>query len=142
VSAAVSYERVRDQLERLKLEAALGALDTVLEQGQKQERLPVEILDELLGRELATRFERRVATNLRLSGIPAPKTLESFDFEAQPSVPRETIEELATLRFLHQVVRRPIPVGLMGRDRSGRPLFQGYGDATAETTTLFRGSIR
>jgi len=102
VSAAVSYERVRDQLERLKLEAALTALDTVLEQGQKQERLPVEILDELLGRELAARFERRVATNLRLSGIPAPKTLEGFDFEVQPSVPRDVIEELATLRFLHQ----------------------------------------
>lgn len=102
MSAAVSYERVRDQLERLKLEAALASLDTVLEQGQKEERLPVEILDELLSRELAARFERRVSTNLKLSGIPAPKTLEGFDFDAQPSVPRETIEELATLRFLHQ----------------------------------------
>lgn len=102
MSAAVSYERVRDQLERLKLDAALASLDTVLEQGQKQERLPVQVLDELLGRELATRFERRVSTNLKLSGIPAPKTLEGFDFEAQPSVPKDVIEELATLRFLHQ----------------------------------------
>ena len=102
MSAAISYERVRDQLERLKLEAALASLDTVLEQGQKQERLPVEVLDELLGRELAVRFERRVRTNLKLSGIPAPKTLEGFDFEAQPSVPRDVIDELATLRFLHQ----------------------------------------
>jgi DNA replication protein DnaC len=102
VSAAISYERVRDQLERLKLEAALASLDTVLEQGQKQERLPVEVLDELLGRELSVRFERRVKTNLKLSGIPAPKTLEGFDFEAQPSVPKDVIDELATLRFLHQ----------------------------------------
>ncbi len=102
MSAAVSYERVRDQLGRLKLESALASLDSVLEQGQKQEQLPVEVLDELLGRELATRFERRVSTNLKLSGIPAPKTLESFDFDAQPSVPKEVIRELATLRFLHQ----------------------------------------
>ncbi len=101
MSAAVSYERVRDQLEQLKMSAALAALDPVLEQGQKQERLPVEILDELFSRELAERFERRVKTNLKLSGLPAPKTLESFDYDAQPQVPRETIEELATLRFLH-----------------------------------------
>lgn len=102
MSAAVSYERVRDHLERLKMESALAALDAVLERGQKEERLPVEVVDDLLQRELAARFERRVETNLRLSGIPAPKTLEGFDFEAQPSVPKDVVTELATLRFLHQ----------------------------------------
>jgi DNA replication protein DnaC len=102
MSASVSYERVRDHLERLKMDHALTALDTVLERGQKEERLPVEVLDDLLQRELAARFERRVETNLRLSGLPAPKTMESFDFEAQPSVPKDVIAELATLRFLHQ----------------------------------------
>jgi len=47
------------------------------------------------------RFERRVKTNLELSGLPRPKTLEDFDFDAQPQVPKETVAELATLRFLH-----------------------------------------
>lgn len=102
MSAAVSYERVRDHLERLKLGYALAGLDTTLERGQKEGRLAVEVLDELLQRELTARFERRVKTNLKLSGIPAPKTLESFDFEAQPSVPKDVVAELATLRFLHQ----------------------------------------
>ncbi len=102
MSAAVSYERVREQLERLGMESALTSLDPVLERGQKEERLPVEVLDDLLGRELSARFERRVQTNLKLSRIPAPKTLDSFDFEAQPQVPKDVIEELATLRFLHQ----------------------------------------
>lgn len=102
MSGAVSYERVRDQLEQLKLDAALAALDGSLEQGQKSEKLPVQVLDELLGIELSARFERRVETNLRLSGLPVPKTLESFDFEAQPQVPRDVVDELATLRFLHQ----------------------------------------
>jgi DNA replication protein DnaC len=102
MSGAVSYERVCDHLERLNLSCALAALDPVLERGQKEERLPVEVLDDLLGREIASRFERRVNTNLKLSGIPAPKTLESFDFDAQPSIPKDVVEELATLRFLHQ----------------------------------------
>jgi len=102
MSGAVSYERVRDHLEQLKLDAALTALDPVLESAQKRERLTVEVLDELLGIELAARFERRVATNLKLSGLPTVKTLEEFDFDAQPQVPKDTVEELATLRFLHQ----------------------------------------
>ena len=47
MSAAVSYERVRDQLDRLKMKAALTALDGVLEGAQKTEKLAVEVLDEL-----------------------------------------------------------------------------------------------
>ena len=102
MSAALSYERVQEHLEVLGLNAARTALDTVLEEGQKKQQLPVEVIDELLSRERAIRFERRVATNLKLSGMAATKTLESFDFEAQPQVPKDTIDELATLRFLHQ----------------------------------------
>jgi DNA replication protein DnaC len=101
MSGAVSYERVRDQLERLKMSAALAALDPVLENAQKAGRLPVEVLDEIFGIELAARFERRVETNLKLSGLPAPKTLQDFDFDAQAQVPKDTVAELATLRFLH-----------------------------------------
>ena len=102
MSAAVSYERVREHLSALSMEAALTALDGVLEAGQKQERTPVEIFDDLLSREREDRFQRRIQTNLRLSGIATPKTLEAFDFSAQPQVPKKTIDELASLRFLHQ----------------------------------------
>ena len=30
------------------------------------------------------------------------KTLEGFDFDAQPSISKALIDELATLRFMHQ----------------------------------------
>lgn len=101
MSGTVSYERVRDHLGRLKMEGALLALDDVLERGQKEERLPVEVLDTLLEREVNARFEKRVRTNLTLSGIPVQKRLEDFDYDAQAQVPRDVVEELATLRFLH-----------------------------------------
>lgn len=101
MSGAASYERVRDHLERLKLEAALLCLDGVLERGQKEEKLSVEVIDELLEKELEARYERRVKTNLKLSGLPVLKRLEEFDYPAQPQVPRDVVEELATLRFLH-----------------------------------------
>jgi DNA replication protein DnaC len=50
----------------------------------------------------AARFERRISTNRKLSALPTLTTLESFDFAAQPEVPKPTVDELATLRVLHQ----------------------------------------
>ncbi|MBT6145903.1 MAG: ATP-binding protein [Gemmatimonadetes bacterium] len=98
----MSYERTREHLEALGLQAALEGLDAALESGQKQERTTVEILDDLLTRERDTRFERRVATNLKLSGIAHARTLESFNFDAEVDVSKQLIAELATLRFMHQ----------------------------------------
>ena len=48
MSSAVSYERVQEHLEFLKLEAALTDLDVVLEGGQKKELTHVEVIDDLL----------------------------------------------------------------------------------------------
>ncbi len=101
MSAAVCYERTREHLEALGLHEALASLDPVLEEGQKQEKVAVEILDDLLTRERDARFGRRVATNLRLSGIAHPKRLEDFDYDAEVDVTQQLITELATLRFLH-----------------------------------------
>lgn len=99
---AISYEKVKEHLDALSMHATLDVLDGVLEDGQKQQLTPVEILDNLLSHECADRFARRIKVNLRLSGIATPKTLDSFDFDAQPSISKATIDELATLRFLHQ----------------------------------------
>lgn len=98
---AISYEKVREHLEALSMGGALAALDGVLEQGQKEQKTPVQVLDHLLSLERTERFERRIKVNLRLSGIGTPKTLEGFDFCAQPSISEAVIDELSTLRFVH-----------------------------------------
>ena len=43
MSAALSYARVRENLEHLAMSASLAALDSVLERGQKEEKLVVEV---------------------------------------------------------------------------------------------------
>jgi DNA replication protein DnaC len=98
---SISYESLKEHLSALSMGAALFALDSVLEQGQKQQQTPVQVLDHLLSLERAARFERRIKVNLRLSGIGLSKTLESFDFQAQPSISKAVIDELSTLRFVH-----------------------------------------
>ena len=82
------------------MQAALDNLDSILESAQKTEKLPVEVLDELLEHELSARFQRRIETNFKFSGLPLLKRLEDFDYKAQPQVPKRVIDELATLRFL------------------------------------------
>lgn len=99
-SPQTSLVRVQEFLEQLKLEAALGHLQPVLERAQQEQRLPVQVLDELLEYEVSARFERRIRANFRFSGLPRIQRLEDFDFAAQPQLPQRTIEELATLRFL------------------------------------------
>ncbi len=96
------YERLCQHLESLKLETALTHLDPVLEVATREQQAPVEVLERLLQIEVQTRFERRLKTNFMLSGLPMKKRLEEFDFEAQIQVPKATIQEFATLRFLNQ----------------------------------------
>lgn len=96
------YERLCQHLQSLKLETALVNLDTTLTAASQAKQGPLETLERLLAIEVETRFERRLKTNFRLSGLPMKKRLEDFDYEAQPQVPKAMIQELATLRFLAQ----------------------------------------
>ena len=100
MSDSVHYERAREHLEALGLNAALSELDGVLDSAAREERAPAWVLDQLLTSERASRFERRVNANLKLSGIPNRKTLDEFDYDAQPGVPKRVVDELATLRFV------------------------------------------
>lgn len=88
MSAAISYERVRERLERLKLDFALASLDVVLEQGQKREKTTVEVLDDLLGREISARFERRVAPTSLPRAYRPPKRLRASTSRPSPRCPR------------------------------------------------------
>jgi len=46
--------------------------------------------------------QRRLAGRLRFAKLPARTTLDQFDFDAQPSLDRRLVEDLATLRFIEE----------------------------------------
>ena len=54
-------------------------------------------LDEVVG---DVRADKRVRMGIQIAHFPIQKTLEEFDFGAQPSVDRRLIQELATGRFV------------------------------------------
>ena len=99
-------ELLRDRLDanltRLGLLTLKDSLTQALETAQKESWGYSDLLDRLFEDELATRESRRVRNALKLSGIPAMKTLDSFDFAFQPSLDKVRITELASLSFLEK----------------------------------------
>jgi DNA replication protein DnaC len=94
-----TYERVHENLRKLCLETIEISLDNYIENAKDKSFM--EILDHLLEDELRSSRSRAMEMKLRYSGLPFRKTVEQFDFSFQPSIDRNTINELLTLRFLH-----------------------------------------
>jgi DNA replication protein DnaC len=97
-----TYQQLRSHLTYLKLAAAAERLPAALEEAEKAKPGYTQFLHDLLHAEVIATEERRLAGRLRLAGFPSTKTLEEFDFTAQPTVDRQLVNELATLRFIEE----------------------------------------
>ncbi len=95
-------QRVSVALEHLKLKTAQANLLAHLHEADQRELPSIAFLDRLLNDELASRAERGIIARTRLAHLPIIKTLDSFDFDAQPALDRRSIAELQTLNFLER----------------------------------------
>ncbi|MPY81638.1 MAG: AAA domain-containing protein, partial [Actinophytocola sp.] len=100
MSASSTYQQLRGHLAYLRLGAAAEALPAELEHAGRAELSHTAFLERLLAVEVAATAARRQASLERFASLPAPWRLADFDFDAQPSVDRKLVNELATLRFL------------------------------------------
>jgi DNA replication protein DnaC len=96
------YQQLRGHLAALKLTAVAEALAPALEQAEQTKPGYTRFLSDLLAVEVDAAEQRALRSRLRLAGFPQTKTLEEFDFDAQPTLDRRLIEELATLRFVQE----------------------------------------
>lgn len=96
----ILYQRIKDNLEVLKMKSTLTTLDNYLERAVKDDLNIVEVLDHIFAEEAAGKRRRAYENQIRMSGIPMRKTLEDFDFGFQPSIDMRQILGLATMRFL------------------------------------------
>jgi DNA replication protein DnaC len=91
---------VRQRLADLGLDQAVDALGDLVGRSVSENWNPLTFLAEVLAAETGRREERRVATSLRLSGLPTGQTLRDFDFAFQPAIERARIETLATSQWI------------------------------------------
>lgn len=72
---------------------------------------------QLLEPQVQKRLERRVERRIRDAHLPVRKTFESFDFAFQPSLDRDLVMELNTLRFIDQG-KNVLLAGMSGTGKS------------------------
>lgn len=108
--------RIESHLRTLRLPGMLARYRGLAEDLEMPEGA-YDWLEESLAAETASRDERRLARNLKAAHFPMIKELVSFDFAAQPSVPKARMQALATGQFIaaHEVV---ILVGGPGTGKS------------------------
>jgi len=102
VNKHATYQDLRAHLAYLKLAAIAEQLPAALEQAEKDKPGYTQFLHDLLGVEVDATEQRRLAGRMRFAGFPSTKTLEEFDFTAQPGIDRALVNELATLRFVEE----------------------------------------
>jgi DNA replication protein DnaC len=95
-------DRVVQHLTALRLNAARTVLDHHLSTAREREYSHLEFLEHLLADELTTRQEISIAVRTKLAHFPVLKTLDSFEFDAQPSLERRVINELQTVAFVER----------------------------------------
>ena len=86
VTPPVPTEQLEAMLTRLRLPAIRDRLDALLEEAARREMNLREALAWLCVAEVARKDQLRMEMALRLARFPYVRTLEAFDFEAQPSI--------------------------------------------------------
>ncbi len=95
-------ERLQTALNGLGLKAVEARLESLLEQASKKEPSYADFLDELLSCEVDARRSRYLRARLQLAHLPFLKNFDQFDFGFQPSIDERQIQELRSLRFIHE----------------------------------------
>lgn len=93
-------ERMDAMLSRLKLTGIRDQLDSLLDEAARQELTLRESLAYLLEAEVSRKNQRRMAMGLSIARFPFVRTLDDFDFAAQPSLDAKQLRELATCRWV------------------------------------------
>lgn len=93
-------ETIKDQLKQLRLPVASQEIETILQKRKKV--ADVQWLSELLEIELDARKDNATERRVKRASFPERRSLEQFDWSFNKKLPKQKIEELATLKFIDQ----------------------------------------
>jgi len=94
----MNTEAIKSQLRELRLKTAATEFEEIL--AAQKKAVPLDWLSILLTREIDARKDRAVQSRIRRAEFPEVTSLESFDWDFNPDIDREAIEQLATLQFV------------------------------------------
>lgn len=106
-----------NDLKELKLPAVTAHWQRVASESARKRQSGPEYLAELAHLEVTSRRERRVERLLQDARVPVMKTLDSFDFAAQPTLDRDVVLELFRCDFV-EARRNVVLVGEVGTGKT------------------------
>lgn len=96
----MSVKAVEKLLRTLRLGTAANELDGVLK--QSKENVSLGWITNLLQQELDSRSEKSLQSKIIRSKIPELKSFETFDWNFNPGISKEKIEEIASFDFINE----------------------------------------
>ena len=96
----VNHENLIDRLDRLKLTTIRDKLDNLLDEASRKEMNLREALFFFCEQEMLHREQTRNRRGVSMARFPYIRSLEQFDFGAQPSLDAGQIRELGTCRWV------------------------------------------
>lgn len=133
---ATYYEGLLKNLDYLKLKHLKLHLDQTLNQANIGDKSIVDILYELTTHEVQMKEASMKIAMVKTAGFPHQKGLDAFDFEFQPSINKQQILDLASLRFIGQK-ENIVFMGPSGVGKSHLATAIGIIAATQRTSTYF-----
>jgi DNA replication protein DnaC len=93
-------DRLLQMLTRLKLTAIRDRLDGLLDEVARRDLSLSDALAYLCEVEVEHKDERRIAMGMSIAKFPYERTLDGYDFDAQPSLDPKQVRELAACRWV------------------------------------------
>lgn len=132
------YNKVINNLEKLKLDKMRSYLSTYIDEINKNNISFIDALYELTQKEIEFKEQRASEFNIKVAGFPFIRTLEEFDFNFQPSINKKEILDLKTLRFVEEK-KNVILVGSSGVGKTHIATALGIEAAKKRISTYFIG---
>lgn len=131
-------KNIMEGLALLEINEVRRALDQSLAE-PKTDQTRLAWLWQLIEPQVKQRVERRVERRIRDGHLPVRKTFESFDFAFQPTLDRDLVMELNTLRFIDQR-KNVLLAGMSGTGKSHIALALGLSACVANRRVLYSTS--
>lgn len=94
------YQELLADLRDLKLLAMAERLEEFLANPNSEIDGFLNFLDELISEEMSFKEQKSLERRIRSAKFPVIKSLDSFEFDFQPSINKAKIDELSTLKFI------------------------------------------
>jgi DNA replication protein DnaC len=130
-------DHLRSTLRQLRLSGLAASLDVRIQEAQASRLSHLEFLELILQDEVAVRDHRKLDRRTKLARFHDLKTLDQFDWDFNSSLPRKTLFELATGRFLDES-RDVLLMGPPGTGKTHIAQAIGYAAIKQGRTALYR----